>query len=67
MRTARASYTAGPHDPVDVVGGAVRPVGHRPQDGQALRRDLQPVLPEQRSLLDGRFPGHGRILAQILD
>ena len=32
---------------VDVVCGAVRPVGHRPQDGQTLLGDVQAVPAEQ--------------------
>ena len=52
-RLARDRTDLGPHDAVDVVGGAVRPVGHRPQDGQALGRDLQAVLAEQRIVVDG--------------
>ena len=52
-RLARDGADLGPHDLLDVVGGAVRPVGHRPQDGQALGRDLQPVLAEQRSFVRG--------------
>ena len=42
----------GPHDLVDVVGGAVRSVGHRPQHGQALGRDLQAVATQQRVVVD---------------
>ena len=61
MRAARASYTAwremAPISArttlVDVVRGAVRSVGHRPQHGQALRRDLQTVPAEQRIVVNG--------------
>ena len=57
-RLAGDGADLGPHDLVDVVGGAVRPVGHRPQHGQTLGRDLQAVLAEQRIVVDGCLPGH---------
>ena len=75
MSAPRASYTAwreigadlGPHDLVDVVGGAVRSVGHRAQHRQALGRDLQAVLAEQRTVVDGWVPQHGLTVRPILD
>jgi hypothetical protein len=36
-----------PHSLGDVVRGAVRSVGDRPQDGQTLGRDLETVLAKQ--------------------
>ena len=47
-----------PYDLVDVVRGAVGPVGHRPQNRQALGRDLQAVPSEQRIVVDRRPLGH---------
>ena len=52
-RLAGDGADLGPHDLVDVVRGAVRPAGHRPQHRQALGRDLQAVPAEQRFVLDG--------------
>ena len=55
-RLARDGADLGPHDLVDVVRGAVRPVGHRPQHGQTLGRDLQAVPAEQRIVVDRQSP-----------
>ena len=41
----------GPHRLVDVVGGAVRAVGHGPQHGQPLGGDLQAVAAERGARL----------------
>ena len=45
---ARDGAELGPHGRVDVVGGAVGQVGHRPQHRQALRGHVHPVLAEHR-------------------
>ena len=58
---ARDGADLGPHDLVDVVGGAVRPVGHRPQHGQPLGRDLQAVLAEERIDVDGGSGARGTV------
>ena len=56
-RLTRDGTDLGPHDLADVVGGAVRSVGHRPQHGQTLGRDLQPMPAQQRLVVDG-VPRH---------
>ena len=43
-RLARDGAERGPHDLLDLVGGAVRRGVHRPQHRDALRRHLQPAL-----------------------
>jgi hypothetical protein len=48
----------GPHDLVDVVGGAVRSGGYGPQHGQTLRRDLESVPAQEGIVVDGRRLGH---------
>ena len=42
-RLARDGADLGADDPVDLVGGAVRALGHRPQHGQPLRGHLHAV------------------------
>lgn len=49
----------------DVVGGAVGPVGHRPQDRQSLRGDLHSVPTQERGQLQVR--DHTTTITQILD
>src|SRR5262249_11349595 len=45
----------GPRGRVDVGGGAVRLLGHGPQNGQALGRYLHPVAAQEGGLVEG-FP-----------
>ena len=81
MKTASASYTAwreigtdlGPHDLVDVVGGAVRSLRHRPEHREPLGRDPQTVRAEKRIGVNGCLPangglfGHARSVSPRLD
>ena len=50
----------------NVVCRTVRSIGHRPQDGQPLGRDLYTALAEKIGLLSGWMHGHGHIIGQIL-
>ena len=47
-RAARDGADVGPDDLDHVVGGEVGPARHRPQHGQALRGDLETLLPKER-------------------
>ena len=79
MRTASASYTAwremAPSSARTTLSMssavAVRPVGHRPQDRQALGRDLQTVPAEHRVGVEGRHVvqvgGHPRRVRRTMD
>ena len=51
-RLARDGADLGADDPVDLVGGAVRPLGHGPQHGQPLRGDLQAVAAQALGFVD---------------
>ena len=51
-RLARDGADLGADDPVDVVGGAVRPFGHGPQDGQALSGDPHAVAAQALGFVD---------------
>jgi hypothetical protein len=56
-----------PHILGDIVRGAVRSIGHRPQDGQTLGRDLETVLAKKVGWIVGGHHRYGRILCPILD
>src|SRR3954453_13676265 len=62
-RLTRDGSDLGAYDRVDVVRCAVRSVGHRPQNSKTLGRHLQAVPAEQRTVVHGRLPGHGRIVS----
>jgi hypothetical protein len=46
-RLAGDGTDLGPHGLGDVIRGAVRSTGHRPEDGKTLGRDLDTVLPKK--------------------
>ena len=66
-RLARDGTDLGPGDIGDVVRRAVWSTGDRPQDGETLRRDLDPVSAKQVRWRDGWLPGHGRKIRSFLD
>ena len=66
-RLTRDGTDLGPYDVVDVVRGAVRSVGHRPQNSQTLGRDVQTVPAEQRIVVNGCLPRHARSLTPVLE
>ncbi len=49
---ARDGADLGADDPVDVVGGAVGPLGHGSQDGEPLGRDLHAVAAQAGGFVD---------------
>ena len=57
-RLARDRTDVGSHGLVDVVGGAVRVIGHRSHDGQPLRGDLHAVPAEERLGVERLLQGH---------
>ncbi len=54
-RAPRDGTDVGPDDLDHLFGREVRPARHRPQDGQALRRDLETLLPKELSGFDRHF------------
>jgi hypothetical protein len=66
-RLTRDRTDLGPNGSVDVVGGAVRLVGHRAQNRQALSRDLHTVLAQKRIVVDGVLSGHDPNLCPMLE
>ena len=56
-----------PDDRVDVVRGAVRSVGYRSQNSQALGRDLQAVPAEKSIAVAGCLRGHTATLNPMLE
>jgi len=56
-----------PNQVVDVVGGAVGPVGHRPQHGQALGRDVHPVAAQEPFVVVRRALRHAITLTPMLE
>jgi hypothetical protein len=57
-RLTRHSSDISPNDLFDLVRGAVRPGGHRPQNGQTLSRYLNAVLAKEVGRDRGYFPEH---------
>ena len=61
-RLSRDGTDLGPYDLVDVVRGAVRSFGHRPENRQPLGRDPQTVPAEKRIGVNGCLPANGGLL-----
>ena len=57
-RLTRDGADLGPHEFLDLVGRAVRPAGHRSEDGQTLGRHLNTVLAEEVRSVGQLSPGH---------
>ena len=59
---SRDGADVSPDDLDQVLRREVRPARHRPQDGQALRRDLEALLAEQMRRVDR----HGNTMCKFL-
>jgi hypothetical protein len=66
-RLTRDGADLSSHKLLDLVCGAMRPVGHRTQYGQALSGHLDTVLAEEVRRIGQLAPGHGQTISLILD